>query len=545
MIEKAPLFALAVASSLVTFLVQSAGGSVVSLESRPFGQRLANATVSYVAYIRQTLWPTDLACFYPRVLDLGAGQVAGAALLLVAVTAGVFFLARRRRSLAVGWLWYLGTLVPVIGLVQFGDQARADRFTYLPLVGLFILITFGAREALEHRTAKRLLGMLGLVALAACAVITWRQVSVWRNSETLFTHALAVTSRNHVAHLNLGGALREAGRLEEARTHFLAVLDLLPGDVHARNDLGVVLQLEGRVDEAIAHYRAALSAAPDYPDAHYNLANALAAQGHLDAAQEEYARAIALESGFRGGAQQPRQPALEARRPGRRHRRVRARPRHQAGIPERPHQSRDAHTSDAGMSRGRLRSTKKRSSSDPRPSRHTTTSATPSLRRAGSATPSSITRRRCGSSRTTRKPTTTGAPPSPSRRDSKRRRSTSRRRSGSSRTTPTPGKAWRAHAPRSLLRRSRSARRLAPRPRLPAPGGAHQKRRSPGRPHGPRGFVGMRRAATGVAARHTFRRLRRAWIRNRTSVGADAAGRLPAARAARDRHCNLTAVDDL
>jgi tetratricopeptide (TPR) repeat protein len=189
----------------------------------------------------------------------------------------------------MGWLWYLGTLVPVIGLVQVGLQAMADRYTYVPLLGLFIVLAWGLSDlGSSWRYLRTMLGMGALVLLLALSLCTWRQLCHWRTSITLFEHALQVTSRNFLAHSALANALADTGRLDEAILHYAEALRIEPGCAEAHNNLGTVLIAKGKVDEAILHYTEALRIRPGYADAHYNLAGALTAKGKLDEAMEHY-----------------------------------------------------------------------------------------------------------------------------------------------------------------------------------------------------------------------------------------------------------------
>ena len=252
--EKAPFFVLAALSSVITFWVQSHWGAVVL--SIPLKERLANALVSYVGYGAKMLWPVNLACFYPHPLDgLPLWQAAGALLLLAGVTVAVVRAGRRLPYLAVGWLWYLGTLVPVIGLVQVGAQAMADRYTYVPLIGLFVMLSWGAGSlAAKGPLPKIATAALSAALLAALLPLTWSQISHWKDSETLFAHALEVTDRNLLAHNNLGNALARQGRLEEAEFHLVEALRLRPDYAAAQNNLGILRLRQGRFEEAAGHF---------------------------------------------------------------------------------------------------------------------------------------------------------------------------------------------------------------------------------------------------------------------------------------------------
>jgi protein O-mannosyl-transferase len=291
--EKLPFFALSAAVSLVTYEVQRAGGAVMTVSAIPLMLRIENALVSYVDYILKMLWPAGLAVFYPYPLSVPAWQVAAAALTIAAIT----FLAVRafsaRPYLTVGWLWYLGTLLPVIGLVQVGTQARADRYMYVPAIGLAIMLAWSI-ASFGNRAA-----MAMAAACAAWAALTWVQLGYWRNSETLFRHALAVTRDNAIAEHNLGSALLdEPGRLPEAIAHLRAALRINPGSAQAHTDLGSALAKAGRPGEAIAEFRAALAGAPGSAVVHNNLANALAASGQPLEAIREYDAALRIDPAY-------------------------------------------------------------------------------------------------------------------------------------------------------------------------------------------------------------------------------------------------------
>jgi len=304
--EKLPLFALAAGSGVITFFVQRKGGAVGSLELYPIGVRAANALVAYASYIAKTLWPQGLAAFYPHPgSTLPAWQVALSAFLLLSASVLALRVGRRRPYVLVGWLWYLITLVPVIGLVQIGGHAMADRFTYVPLIGLFIIAAWGIPDLLAWRgdrtagaeDARRTsvlaaLGIIATLALAACAHV---QVGYWRDSVTLFDHAVKVTRRNAVAHNNLGVALVERGELGKAVAHYREALRIKPRYVEAHCNLAIAAIKQGRLDEAIAHCWEALRIRPGDADAHNDLGVALAKQGKLHEALAHFSEALRLD----------------------------------------------------------------------------------------------------------------------------------------------------------------------------------------------------------------------------------------------------------
>lgn len=291
-LEKLPLLLMAIAVGIVTFLVQRGAGAVAPLAAVPLGPRVANALVAYATYLRKAVWPVDLAPFYPFDPGLPLAQVVGAGVLLASVSVLVVAMHRGRPYLLVGWFWFIGTLVPVIGLIRHGEQAMADRFTYLPLVGVSIMVAWGLRDLFEHR--RGVLAGLGVGALAVCALLTARQVAFWENSATLFRHTLAVTSGNHLAHTNLAVALTRAGAADEAMPHYAEALRLKPDYAKAQVNFGKALADRGQWEVAAVHYAEALRLDPGMAMAEYNWGLLLADQGELEAAIARYSRALAL-----------------------------------------------------------------------------------------------------------------------------------------------------------------------------------------------------------------------------------------------------------
>lgn len=291
--EKWPLFALSLLSCIVTFCAQKSTGAVVSVEQVSIGERIANALISYWRYLGKTVWPADLAVFYPRPAAWPLWQVVLAGSGLVLVSLLTIRNAKRRPFLLVGWLWYLGTLVPVIGLVQVGNQAMADRYTYIPLIGIFIAVVWLASELAPARRVKTVFtGAVAVVALLACAAVTRAQLQHWRNSLSLFEHALAVTTNNAVAHNNLGTALAAMGEKDEAMGHYTKALSLQPRLPLLQNNVGVALAREKKWDEAIARYREAIRLKPDYAAAYNNLGAALVNTGFLNEAATNFSWAL-------------------------------------------------------------------------------------------------------------------------------------------------------------------------------------------------------------------------------------------------------------
>ena len=298
-LEKAPFLALAVISCVVTFIVQRKTGTVSSTEILPLDTRMENALAAYLLYIGKMLWPVHLAPFYPYVPERPFALVGLATAVLLGITAGTLTFAKRVPYLAVGWFWYLGMLVPVIGLVQVGIQSMADRYSYLPSLGLFIAAVWGISDLASRWSDSRvLLRASTAVILAICLVLTLRQVARWENSETLFRHTLEVTTDNPVAHHCLGCVLVEQGKIEEAEGHFAETVRLRPSHYEARNNLGLALVIKGNIDEAIAQYEEVLKAHPNLEKSHYNLGRALELQGRRDAAIAHYRRALELNPDF-------------------------------------------------------------------------------------------------------------------------------------------------------------------------------------------------------------------------------------------------------
>ena len=284
--EKLPLFLLAAASSAVTFLVQEARGAMALGDQIPLGLRAQNALVAYGAYLRKSLLPTDLAVYYPHPIGAYPGaRVAIAVLVLAAVSLLAWRAARTRPWIAVGWLWFLGTLVPVIGLVQVGSQAMADRYTYVPMIGLAFAVAYSAQELAGRTRAARAASLALLVLLAgAWTALAWRQVGFWKDDRTLFQHVADVQPENHLAHGILGNVHLREGRLREAMAEFQTALRARPGYAEGHSNLGMALELAGRPDEAVKEYETALRWSPGLVEAHHNLGRLLAREGKLPAA---------------------------------------------------------------------------------------------------------------------------------------------------------------------------------------------------------------------------------------------------------------------
>jgi len=298
--EKAPLFAMSAASSVVTVIAQRSWGAVQTLDQLPLAWRVGNAMRAYAAYLGKAFWPSSLAVFYPHP-RAGVWTSSGiiAVLVLAGVTFLVFRLARKAPYLLFGWLWYLGTLVPVIGLVQVGEQAMADRYTYIPLLGVFIAVTWGAAELAERRPlTRRAVAAAAVCLVGVVFVLTRIQTGYWRDTETLFGHALAVTSDNWLAHNAFGLAAYGRGNPREAIAHYMEALRINEGIPDVHNNLGLALSDVGQTDQAIEHYNAALDIVPDAPIPLDNLGVALLKLNRPAEAAERFERALKTRPDF-------------------------------------------------------------------------------------------------------------------------------------------------------------------------------------------------------------------------------------------------------
>jgi cytochrome c-type biogenesis protein CcmH/NrfG len=263
-IEKLPLFALSAGSAAMTMSAQQAGGAMRSTVQFSLGTRLANATVAYATYLWKMIWPTRLAPMYPHP---GESLAIWQILISIAVLAGItalVFIRRDKRYLAVGWFWFLGTLVPVIGLVQVGDQAMADRYAYIPLVGIFAMISFGVADLADAKKlglAPRVIAAVCVVAALSC--LTYRQLGYWSSSYELWSHTLAITQNNFVAEDNMGGALLLLGKPDEAHEHFEAAARINPHDPMSHSNLGAYLQEHNQLRQAVDQYESAIRMTSD------------------------------------------------------------------------------------------------------------------------------------------------------------------------------------------------------------------------------------------------------------------------------------------
>ena len=296
-LEKVPFFLLSLGSSIVTVKAQKAGDAIGSMVQYPLTVRIENAIVSYVRYIAKAFWPVRLSPIYPHPgISLKMWQVAGAAVLLIAVTSLVT--AARRRYLSVGWLWFLGTLVPMIGLVQVGTQAMADRYAYLPLIGLFIMVAWGAADwAGEHTVRKAALATAGSVCVIALALAAHRQIGYWSDNLTLWSHAVQAAPDSFIAQDNLGGALLETGRYDEAMQHFRAAVAIDPTDPMSRLNIAADEQRHGHLREAVEQYNRLVVTTRDpryRATAFSDLGYAYRDLGDLPGAKQSFEAAVSL-----------------------------------------------------------------------------------------------------------------------------------------------------------------------------------------------------------------------------------------------------------
>ncbi len=290
-IEKIPFFVLSVISSAITFFVQQQGGAVATFDKISPALRLCNIPMAYCAYIVKTIIPSGLMAYYPYNTNASILLIAAAVLFLAVISAGVIFL--RRPYLIVGWLFFIITLVPVIGIIQVGGQSRADRYMYIPMIGLLIMIAWGLKEIAERvRLGRFILIPAAAVCLSALSIATWINVGYWKNTFTLFGHAIEVMPANHVALLYLGNTLIEQKNISGGIEYYKKSIEAAPGFADARFNLGLALFHDNKFDKALEQYNMVLNIKENYPRVHFYIANVLAKTGHTDAAARHYSIAI-------------------------------------------------------------------------------------------------------------------------------------------------------------------------------------------------------------------------------------------------------------
>ncbi len=300
-VEKIPLFVLVIGSSVITCIVQIGYGTEV-LADLPLGLRTANALVSYISYITKMIYPARLAALYPYPYPYDSfpmWQSIVSCMLLIVIFISVIYMARRYRHLVVGWLWYFGTLVPVIGIVQVGVQAMADRYSYIPSIGLFIMVSFsGCLVSYKQRYQKILLGVFTGLVLVVFLFCTRAQVRYWQDSLTLSARAVAVTKNNVIMHYNLGTELAKQKRLDEAIRHFHEAIQLYPAYPEAHYNLGIAYGNLGRWQESIEACKQAINVKPDCAEAYYNLGIAYGKLGRWEEAIDAYKQAISINPDY-------------------------------------------------------------------------------------------------------------------------------------------------------------------------------------------------------------------------------------------------------
>jgi len=298
LLEKIPFFALSAISCVVTYLSQRAE-AVQSLDRYPLDLRVGNALLSYGRYLWKAIWPVNLAIIYPFPKQLPWTEVGLVAAALVVLSWLVWRARGRCPYWLVGWLWFLGTLVPVIGLVQVGHQAMADRYAYFPLTGIFIGVAFGMADwAGRSKFKNAAVAVVGILMLGGCLLGTENQLRYWRDDETLFAHAVAVTKNNALARLHLGEAREQQSRLDDALAQFQEVLRFDPNNAEAHLNAGAVIARMGRLDEAIAHYQTALEIRPGFAEAQYNIGTALFQNGRVNEAIASFRKALEMRPGY-------------------------------------------------------------------------------------------------------------------------------------------------------------------------------------------------------------------------------------------------------
>jgi tetratricopeptide (TPR) repeat protein len=304
--EKIPLFILAAIVCAITYIIQQKGGVVSGLESVPLSHRLANAVIAYATYIEKLIWPSRLAVFYPHPGgNFSMLRLVTSAVLLTAVSVCCIYFSRSRKYLMTGWLLFLGVLVPVIGLIQAGAQGRADRYMYITMVGLLIMVVWAAGDIFAKWRYKKIAAIFSSAIIVSAAVATTSlQLRHWQDSATLFSHTLNVTQNNYVIHNNYANLLRDSGKIDEAIEHYTKCIQIRSDSPEVHNNLGTALAAKGKIDDAIAHYQKAIElteerksgpySLPVLAEAHYNLADAMRIQKRFQEALEHYQEALKL-----------------------------------------------------------------------------------------------------------------------------------------------------------------------------------------------------------------------------------------------------------
>jgi len=297
--EKFPFFVFSTVSCFVTYFAQKKGGAVKSFEVYPLMVRLSNALHSYIKYIIKLLLPHKMAVLYQHPGKLPLWETVGTLLILLSISLFSIRSIKRRPYFTVGWFWFLGSLIPVIGIIQIGSQAMADRYMYIPSIGIFIIMAWGVPDFFSNLSFKKtFLSLFATVFLLILGLFTWKQLHYWENSIMLFERAIAVAPYNAVPHNNLGNALKEVGRVGDAVEHYRKAIRFKPDYYEAHSNLADALEKIGRTDEAISHYMEALRITPEFEQGHYNLANLLNKMGRTDEAIKHYFEALRIAPNF-------------------------------------------------------------------------------------------------------------------------------------------------------------------------------------------------------------------------------------------------------
>lgn len=294
--EKIPLFILSAVFCIVTIYAQRVSKAIISIHDYPLMVRISNALLAYANYLWKTFWPSNLAVIYPLPENVPIFHSILAFLFLIGLSLLFLWLWRRQPHLLVGWLWFIGTLVPVIGLIQVGLQAMADRYTYIPSVGVYLLVVWAVAELTRKWRYRTILaGLSSFIVVGLLAITTSTQLTFWENSLSLFTHTLHVTKKNYIAHTNLGDALDKCGRYPEAMVHYGEALRIKPDDAFPYYKLATDLDIVGRIEDALRYYRKSLQIDPNNPQAHSNFGVALMRQGDTAEAKRHFAEALRLD----------------------------------------------------------------------------------------------------------------------------------------------------------------------------------------------------------------------------------------------------------
>jgi Tfp pilus assembly protein PilF len=299
LVEKVPFFVFSILSSAITLIGQKEAGGVVETAAIPMTSRLLNAVIAYGTYLLKFVWPTNLSVFYPYPDTFPLWKVVLSIAVLAGITAVAVYRWRTMPWIVTGWFWFLGTLVPVIGIVQVSERAMADRFAYIPYIGLYIVVAWTVPTLLPHRPRYgRVIGMFAVAICSAFALTAHAQVRHWQDSVTLFNQAINATTRNYIAHINLGEALQARGKTEDAVRQYRLALEIKPHHPKAHNNLGVSLVKQNRLDEAIGHYRSAIASKPDHETAHHNLGLAYFRKKDTKQAIPHYEKAVQLKPDY-------------------------------------------------------------------------------------------------------------------------------------------------------------------------------------------------------------------------------------------------------